>query len=326
MDALPESLKSHRVQSLAEQSASVRNVSEGRVIWEPVRSLWFSAMALGAVVGGALTFSWSAFLLFLGSTATVLLLGHSVGMHRKLIHDSFQCPKWLEYLLVYCGVQVGLSGPIGLVRTHDLRDYAQRLPDCHDFLAHRQSFLVDAWWQLHCELRLDHPPMIEIEAQIAHDPFYRFLQRTWMWQHLPVALLFFAIGGWGFVFWGVCARVTAGVFGHWLIGYFAHNHGGQHYEVRGAAVQGYNVRFASLLTMGESWHNNHHAFPGSARLGLHQGEWDPGWWLLCGLRKVGLISNLRLPDDLPHRPELQRLRGSNQPCRIRRGIRTVVTP
>ena len=39
-------------------------------------------------------------------------------------------------------------------------------------------------------------------------------------------------------------------------------------EIRGAAVQGRNVRFVSLLTMGECWHNNHHAFPGSARLGL----------------------------------------------------------
>jgi fatty-acid desaturase len=67
--------------------------------------------------------------------------------------------------------------------------------------------------------------------------------------------------------WGVCARVTAGVFGHWMIGYLAHNHGGLVREVRGAAVQGRDVRFVSLLTMGESWHSNHHAFPGSAKLG-----------------------------------------------------------
>ena len=57
------------------------------------------------------------------------------------------------------------------------------------------------------------------------------------------ALLFYAWGGWAFVFWGVCARVTAGVAGHWLIGHFAHNHGGMSYEVRGAAVQGRNVRW-----------------------------------------------------------------------------------
>jgi stearoyl-CoA desaturase (delta-9 desaturase) len=109
------------------------------------------------------------------------------------------------------------------------------------------------------------------------------------------------------VFWGVCARVTAGVFGHWLIGYFAHNHGQRHYEVRDAAVQGHNIRFASLLTMGECWHNNHHAYPGSARLGLHPGEWDPGWWMLLGLQKLGIAWDLRLPEDLPERSELEAL-------------------
>ena len=75
-------------------------------------------------------------------------------------------------------------------------------------------------------------------------------------------------------------------------------------EVRGAAVQGRNVRWTSLLTMGESWHNNHHAYPGSARLGLEPGEWDPGWWVLSAFEKAGLVWSLRLPRDLPDRPEL----------------------
>jgi stearoyl-CoA desaturase (delta-9 desaturase) len=77
-----------------------------------------------------------------------------------------------------------------------------------------------------------------------------------------------------------------------------------HHRVRGAAVQGHNVRFTSLLTMGECWHNNHHAFPGSARLGLYRGEWDPGWWVLCALQRLGLAWQLRLPAHLPLRPEL----------------------
>jgi hypothetical protein len=151
-----------------------------------------------------------------------------------------------------------------------------------------------------------------IEERIASDRFYQFLERTWMWQQLPVALLFYAWGGWSFVVFGVCARITAGIFGHWLIGYFAHNHGPMNHEVRGAAVQGHNVRWTSLLTMGECWHNNHHAFPGSARLGLREDEWDPGWWMLLGIRKLGLAWSLRLPGDLAFRPELVRI---SQPAR-----------
>ncbi len=306
-----ESLRSHRA-----RASALTDALEGRVVWEPIRSLWFSCLALAAIIGGALTFSWSAFILFAVSTALVLLLGHSVGMHRKLIHNSFQCSKPLEYFLVYCGVLVGLAGPLGLLRTHDLRDYAQRLPRCHDFLAHRRAPWIDAWWQLHCELRLEHPPNIRIEALIAEDRLYRFLQRTWMLQQLPWAMLFYACGGWGFVFWGVCARVTTGVFGHWLIGYFAHNHGDMHHEVRGAAVQGRNVPFTALLTMGESWHNNHHAFPGSAKFGLYAGEWDPGWWFLKGLERCGLASHLRMPADLPFRPELISVGSRSNPSSV----------
>jgi stearoyl-CoA desaturase (delta-9 desaturase) len=261
-------------------------------------------MSAGAIVGGLATLAWDSLLLFLTVTGAVLLLGHSLGSHRKMVHDSYQCPKWLEYFLVYCGVQVGLAGPIGLLRQHELRDYAQRLPHCHDYLRHGSSPWRDAWWQLNCELQLRDPPEIRIEPRIANDSIYQFLERTWMLQHLPLAILFYLWGGWAFVFWGCCARVTAGVFGHWVIGYFAHNHGNMRYEVQGAAVQGHNVPWTSLLTMGECWHNNHHAFPGSARLGLYPGEWDPGWWVLRLLERAGLVWGLRLPADLPSRPEV----------------------
>jgi fatty-acid desaturase len=301
VEKLPPSLRNHRV------SGGVASVSIGEVHYSPVKSAWFLSMAACGVIGGLATVSWSAVGLFLATTGAVLLLGHSLGSHRKFIHNSYECPKWFEYFLVYCGVQVGLAGPLGLMRQHELRDYAQRLPDCHDYLRHRRGMWIDAFWQLNCELRLANPPRIRIEPRVADDRFYRFLERTWMAQHLPWAILFYLWGGWGFLFWGVCARVASGMFGHWLIGYFAHNHGHMNFEVRGAAVQGHNVALTSLLTMGECWHNNHHAFPGSARLGLHPGEWDPGWWVLMLLRKAGLVWDLRLPQDLPYRAELRAL-------------------
>ncbi len=302
MNPLPQSLAMHRV-----RATDLATVTEGEVRWSPGKSIWFIGMTLVAVFGGVLLFSWSAFALFIVSTGVVLLLGHSLGSHRKLIHNSFQCPRWLERVLVYLGVQVGLAGPLGLLRQHELRDYAQRLPDCHPYLRHGRSPYLDAWWQLNCDLQLINAPEIQIEPRIANDVFYRFLERTWMWQQLPVAVLFYLWGGWSFVVFGVCARVSTGVFGHWLIGYFAHNHGEMHHEVRGAAVQGRNIRWTSLLTMGESWHNNHHAFPGSARLGLHRGQWDPGWWVLTALQRLGLVWALRLPAHLEPRPELVRL-------------------
>ena len=307
MNPVHTSMQNHRAIAKTDDSVLI-----GEVKYSPKKSIWFLAMAGAAIIGGAETVTAGAVALFLVTTAVVLLFGHSLGSHRKLIHNSYQCPKWLEYLLVYFGVQVGLAGPIGLLRQHELRDYAQRLPNCHDYLRHGRDLWVDAWWQLNCELYLKDSPTINVESQLLNDKFYQFLERTWMWQQLPIALIYFW-GGWAFVFWGVCARVTAGVFGHWLIGYFAHNHGDMQYLVRGAAVQGHNIHFTSLITMGECWHNNHHAFPGSARLGLLPGELDPGWWVLVAFQRLNLVWNIKLPSDLPIRQELVELHSEEIP-------------
>jgi stearoyl-CoA desaturase (delta-9 desaturase) len=291
----------------------------GCVRWSPVKSLWLAGMTAAALVGGPLTFCWDALALFLVTCAITLCGGHSLGMHRRLIHNSYECPLWLEYVLVYLGVLVGMAGPYGMLRTHEMRDWAQRNPRCHDYFAHRRPFLQDGWWQLHCELKLDRPPAFKLEDRIAADPVYRFMEATLMWQQLPWALLFFALGGWGWVFWGVCARVAVCVTGHWLVGYFAHNSGPRDWHVEGAGVQGYNVRFCGLLTMGEAWHNNHHAFPGSARLGLYEGQADPGWWVLMTLRRAGLVWNIKTPTDLASRPQLRRLAAAAPDPRWRPG-------
>ncbi len=279
----------------------------GSVHADPVKIAWIGPMILLGTAGSALTFSYGALLLFVVSTGISLCLGHSLGMHRRFIHRSYTCPAWMEYLFVHFGVLVGLAGPLGMLRTHDMRDWAQRQPECHSYFSHGEAWYRDLWWQLFCSMRLDSPPDIRIEAEIANDRVYRIMERSWMLQQAPWALLFFAIGGWAWVFWGICSRVTVSVLGHWLIGYFAHNTGHRDWHVDGAAVQGFNVPFTALLTMGESWHNNHHAFPGSARLGLEPGQWDPGWWVLKALERAGLVSDLVTPGSLSSRPELVRI-------------------
>ena len=222
-----------------------------------------------------------------------LCAGHSVGMHRRLIHESFQCPLWLEYLMVYFGVLVGMVGPIGMIHQHEIRDWAQRQSHCHDYLCHRRRFWQDGWWQLHCELVLDHPPVFKPEPAIPHDRFYALVERTWMAQQLPWAVLFFAIGGLPWLVWGIAARVAASVTWHWLVGYFAHNRGPRSWHIEGAGVQGYNVRWCGLITMGEAWHNNHHAFPTSAAHGMRPWEVDPSALVIRGLEACGLSWDVR---------------------------------
>ena len=283
------------------------NAAEGVVRWRPGKSLWVTAMTLVGVVGAPFTFSAEALTLFLVTTAVTICAGHSVGMHRLLIHRSFKTPKALEYLLVWLGVLVGMAGPFGMIRAHDLRDWAQRQRACHDHSSHGRPFLIDAFWQMHCDLDLRHPPRLEIEAEVRDDPVYRFFERTWMLQNPALAVVFFAVGGLAWVVWGVCLRVAVSLTGHWLVGHFAHRRPSGKWYVAGACVQGFNVPFAALVTFGESWHNNHHAFPGSARLGLEKGQADPGWWMILVLRALGLAWDIRTPTTLPARADLHRL-------------------
>src|ERR1043166_9711530 len=270
----------------------------GEVSWKPAKSLWISIMTVVGVLFGPATFTWGALTLFTVTTAVTVCLGHSLGMHRRLIHRAFECPIWLERLFVYLGALVGMAGPYGMIRQHDIRDWAQRKPRCHAYLAHHSTLLHDGFWQLHCELKLENPPELVIERRVANDVFYQFLERTWMAQQIPWALLFFAIGGAPWVVWGIALRVAVSVTGHWLVGYFAHNRGPRSWHVEGAGVQGYNVPYCSLITMGEAWHNNHHAFPASARLGVRPGEADPGWWVLMFLSWLGLVWGGKTPEGV----------------------------
>ena len=287
------------------------NPCDGLVYWKWSKSFWYSAFAIATCVLAPITFCLGAALASFALTTVTLCLGHTIGMHRRLIHGSFQCPRWLEYTLVYCGVLVGIGGPFRVVYLHDLRDWAQRHPRCHPFFIHTQAWWRDFWQQSHCEIRLTHPPVFALEPRVRDDRFYRFLEKTWMLQQLPLAAALYAVGGFGWVVWGIAVRLFVSLTGHWLVGYLAHNRGRRHWHIEGAAVQGFNVRGFSLLTMGESWHNNHHAFPESARLGLDPREWDPGWVVLIALRRLGLVWDLTTPETLPIRPERKAIQDSS---------------
>lgn len=286
---------------------ALTNPMDGHVVWSPVKSLWFTAMSAGAIVFGPKTWSWDVSLMSCLLTMITLCTGHSVGFHRLLIHRSFKCPQWLEFLLVTIGTLVGMGGPKKMLYLHDIRDWSQRHPACHPFFIHQSGLLRDWWWNLHCEIRLTHPPEFRPDTAVINLRYYRFLDQTWMLLQLPLAAVLYWLGGWAWGVWGICVRIPVSLTGHWLVGYLAHNVGPRTWYLEGHAVQGYNVPGFGLLSMGEAWHNNHHAFPESARFGLERGQNDPGWWFLCGLKWLGLVWDLNQPKDLPHRPELQLL-------------------
>jgi stearoyl-CoA desaturase (delta-9 desaturase) len=277
---------------------------DGRPVLDLKKAAWNWSMIAGALVLGPLTFTWDALVMTCVLTYFSLLIGHSAGMHRMMIHKSYRCPKWLERLLIYVGVLVGMAGPFGILRIHDQRDWAQRQERCHDFFAHTRGYLQDIFWQLTCRFEFARPPRFGIERELADDGWYRFFEATWRLHQLPLAGLLYLGGGWSWVVWGICVRVSVSVVGHWTITYFCHNPGPGRWRVKGASVQASNIPGIGLLTYGECWHNNHHAFPESARIGLDRGQIDPSWMFISWLGKMGWATNIGVPRPADQREDL----------------------
>ena len=273
------------------------NPVTGYVAYDLPKLIWNSGMILSALIFAPLTFSNDAFALFIFLTYFSLLIGHSAGMHRMMIHRTFECHPFVERLLIYVGVLVGMSGPYGIIKIHDLRDWAQREEHCHDFFSHKQSYLKDIWWQLTSKFIFDQPPTINIEPKFSEDTFYQILEKTWRSHQLLLGALLYAFGGWAFVVWGIFVRVSVSVIGHWTITYICHNPGPGKWRVKNAAVQASNLPGFGIITYGECWHNNHHAFPESARIGLERGQCDPTWRFIQVLGYIGLAYNISKPRD-----------------------------
>lgn len=280
---------------------------DGQIKVDRFKAVWVIGHGLAGLVGVMFFAQWDAALMFLLLCAVTICAGHSVGMHRLLIHRSFDTPRMVEYLLVWLGTLVGMAGPLGMIRAHDMRDWHQRQANCPPHPSHAAGFWRDAWWQMCCVFDLRSPPQIVIEDRVARDPIYRMMERTWALQQVPLAVVLFALGGWAFVLWGISLRIFVSLAGHWMVGHFAHRKGSQGWRIEGLAVQGYNLRGLGLITFGENWHGNHHAFPHSAQLGVEQGQFDLGFWFILALQKLGFAWDVKLPCSEPERDGLRRV-------------------
>ena len=104
--------------------------------------------------------------------------------------------------------------------------------------------------------------------------------------------MLFAFGGWSWVIWGLFARIVFVYHSTWLVNSAAHHSGYQTYRTNDLST---NNWFVALVAFGEGWHNNHHAFPSSARHGLRWFELDPTYWLIKVMTWFRLARNVKVP-------------------------------
>lgn len=240
-------------------------------------------------------FSWKAVGLLVGLHFISGCLGITLGWHRLIAHRSFQVPRWLEYIFVFCGSLACQSGPIswvGLHRHHHL--YSDQPKDHHDSA---KGF----WWSHIGWLFHEVPAAQEIPRftkDIGSDPVYRFFENYFLPLQIVLGIGLYVWGGWSFVIWGVFLRLVLVYHCTWFVNSATHKFGYRSHETTDHST---NCWWVALLTYGEGWHNNHHAFQYSARHGLDWWEVDVTWMLIKTLEFLGLAKNLKVatPDSIP---------------------------
>ncbi len=234
-------------------------------------------------------FSWGAVGLTFFLYWVTGALGITLGFHRLVTHRSFQTPKWLEYLLIFCGTLACQGGPIQWIGLHRIHHkYSDTEKDPHD------SNLGFWWshmaWMLH-KIPADNE-VPRYTQDIAEDPFYQFCQKYMIVIQVALGLLLYAWGGWSFVVWGIFVRLVMVFHFTWFVNSATHKFGYQSHESNDHSK---NCWWVALLTFGEGWHNNHHAYQYSARHGLAWWEFDLTWITIRLLQLLGLATNVKLP-------------------------------
>jgi len=266
----------------------------GRVRFDAGKTIWLWGMAIPGLIVGIQSLTSTTLVVSLALAFLTLCVGHSVGLHRGVIHRTYEARPFVRGALGYLFVLSGLGGPVSWTRLHAVRDFWQSRPNCPRYFAYGHSIARDFVWNLHLRFEpTDDRTDARLPADVLRDPWLLFLERTWPLHVLGLAIVIFLVLGSGGVAVCVCARTAAGILGHWAVGYAAHAWGERRFVVPGAKESGTNVWILGVLSFGEGFHNNHHAFPKSARMGMRPRELDLGWaviWVFERLRLVAAVA------------------------------------
>ena len=222
-------------------------------------------------------------------------LGVTLGYHRLLSHRSFIVPLWLERFFATCGAISCQHGPIdwvGLHRHH--HSFSDTEVDHHN--SKRGFWYSHMGWMFKDVEALKAVP--KLSRDLIKDPYYRFLNKYFLFLQIPIGLTLFAIGeklgvgGWSLVLWGIPLRLVVVYHITWLVNSATHCWGSVAFD---SGDESRNNAWVAALTFGEGWHNNHHAFPNSAKQGLFRGQIDLTWEHIKFLARLGFAKKIKLP-------------------------------
>ena len=245
----------------------------------------FHVVALAAFF----TFSWQNLLAAAITWWIAGSWGIGLGYHRLLTHRGFKSPRWLERFLATCGSLALQSGPIAWVTTHRIHHaFTETDKDPHS--PRNGTYWAHIGWIFRGTAQMQPKAVVQrYSPDLLRDPYLVWLENYYYAIPVVAAVVLFAIGGWQMVVWGIFLRTVVGWHSTWLVNSATHLWGAKRFETTDDSR---NNGWIAALTFGEGWHNNHHAYPRSARHGLTTREFDVNWLQIRLLEKLGLIKDV----------------------------------
>jgi stearoyl-CoA desaturase (delta-9 desaturase) len=288
-------------------------VPTGPEFVQPVEREWLDRLATGSVtvlpflaLFYAVWHSWQGLLRWSDVVIFVVAylltgLGVTVGFHRLFTHRSFKTRKPVKAALAILG-SAAIEGPVtAWVADHRKHhDFSDQLGDPHSpHVEHGHGFRGELHGFFHA-----HMGWLFIHTHRgAKERYARDLRADPMMMTIDRLFLVWALGGLGVCFlagWALGGSVHAGLTGllwgggvrmlvvhhvTYSINSICHFTGRRAFKT---GDESRNVWWLAPFTFGESWHNNHHAFPTSARHGMKRWQFDPSAYVIWTLEKLGL--------------------------------------
>lgn len=237
-------------------------------------------------------------------------MGITIGFHRMLTHRSFETIPSIRLFWTAMGSLAVEGSPIDWCMVH--RKHHQfsdhhgdpHSPHLHDggyweslkgFWHSHTGWMFNANWSK-SERQKYVPDLLDDKLLVSIDKYYVW----WVVASLVIPTVIGGLATWsvqgailGFV-WGGLARVCLSHHMTWSINSICHIIGSRDYK---SSDDSRNNLFFGIFSHGEGWHNNHHAFPTSARHGLKWWQFDLSWMVIRGLEICGLAWEVKLPTD-----------------------------
>jgi stearoyl-CoA desaturase (delta-9 desaturase) len=282
------------------ETVPVHNETSERVVRTLILGLPPAALLVAAWMAWGGTLHWQD-LVVLAFTYTLTGLGITVGFHRLFTHRSFKTTRGVRALLAVMGSMAVEGSVIEWTATHRKHHrYSDQTGDPHSPHADqgvgwrgtlRGLGHAHVGWMFRGK---DMANPARYAKDLLADRDLRLISRTFpLWVAvglaipfgLGVALTGSVVGGLTGMLWGGVVRVFLLHHVTFSINSLCHFFGRRPFPT---GDESRNLAWLAPLAFGEAWHNNHHAFPTSARHGLGRGQVDPGGWFIAGLERCHL--------------------------------------